>query len=292
MVRSLSWLATVLLVLVVVIADSPSPAQDRDRGGRRGGERFGQAGRGGFGGGGRRGGGGVDAGRLLRNEKVQTELKLDEDQRGELAKLAEEAIDSVREMFSGFRDLSDAERQEKMEEMRTKRQELQADMRKKLEAVLNTDQVKRLDEITLQVRGIGALADKQYMGKLSITDQQKQGIEDVVEAQRDMQRELFGSFRDLRDLDPDEQQEKMAEMRKKGEEISTETEAAVLELLTAEQRTNFEELKGEPFELDRRELFGGGRGGPGGQRGRGRQRDRRGGDGERGSNRPRRPESI
>jgi hypothetical protein len=242
------------VVLIVLAADSMSQAQDRGRGRRGGGFGFG---------GGRRGG--ADAASLLRSEQVQTELKLGQDQLAAINTLTEKARQQSRELFSAMRDLSDDERRAKREELRSKQQALQADMRKQLETVLNEAQLKRLDEITLQVRGIGALADSEFSSKLSITDQQKQSIDDIIEAQRDMQRELFSGMRELRDLDGDERTARFAKLREKGEEIARETEAAVLELLTEEQRTSFKEMKGEPFELDRRSMFGGGRGRPGGR---------------------------
>ncbi len=259
MTRFFTWIATVLAVILIVLAaDSISQAQDRGRGRRGGGFGFS---------GGRRG---ADAASLLRSEQIQTELKLDEDQLAEIETFTEKARQQSRELFSGLRDLSDAERQAKREELRSKQQELQAGMRKHLEKVLSEAQVKRLDEITLQVRGISALANSDFSSKLSITDQQKQSIDDLIEAQRDMQRELFSGMRELRDLDSDERTARVTKLREQGEEIARETEAAVLELLSEEQRATFKEMKGEPFELDRRALFGGGRGGPDGQRGRGR----------------------
>ncbi len=287
--RSFTRIATVLAIVLVFLAvDSIAQAQDRGRGRRGGGGGFG----GGFGG---SRGAGVEAGSLLRSEQVQAELKLSEDQLAEISALTEKAREQVRESFRGFRDLSDDERRAKGEELRSKQQELQADMRKQLEKVLSAEQVKRLDEISLQVRGMRALADSAIRSKLSITEEQKQGIDDIVQAQRDMMRELFGGMRELRDLDNDERAAKFAELREKGEELASETEAAVLELLTEEQRRSFAEMKGKPFELDRRSLFGGGRGGRGGESGqRERGRPDRGGDGEggRGANRPQRPQPI
>jgi uncharacterized membrane protein YgcG len=296
MTRSFTWMATVLaMVLIVLAADTTSQAQDRGRGRRGGGDGIAQGRRGPGSnrfGGGRRGGGGADFGSLLRSEQVQTELKLDEGQLAKIVAISEKSREQSRELFSGMRDLSDDERRAKGEELQKKMRQLQTDMRQQLETVLNATQVKRLDELTLQIRGIGAFADSEFCGKLSITDEQKQGIDDIIAAQRDMQRELFGSMRELRDLDDDERTTRLTKMREKGEEITRETEAAVLELLSEEQRTSYKQMKGEPFELDRRSMFGGGRGGPDGQRGRGRAGGGRGGDGGRGANRPQRPEAI
>ncbi|MEO2049906.1 MAG: hypothetical protein ABGX16_25380 [Pirellulales bacterium] len=264
MTRSFARIVTILaMVLIVLAADATLQAQDRGRGSRGGGgDRFGR--------------GGMDAASLLRNEQVQTELKLSESQLAELKTFAEKARDQARELFSGLRDLSEDERRAKFEEMRSKRDELQAEAQKQLAKVLNETQVKRLDEITLQVRGIAALSDSKISGKLSLSDEQQKSIKDVLESQREMQREMYGSMRELRDLDREARTAKFDELRKKGKELTKEAKAAVLELLSKEQLASFEAMQGKPFELDRRSMFGGGRGRDreGGRREGGRRGDR------------------
>ena len=74
-------------------------------------------------------------------------------------------------------------------------------------------------------------------------------------------------------------------MRERMETFRKESEEKILAHLSAEQKTAFEGLKGEKFEMPERAFgFGGGRGGgPGGGRG-------DGGRGRRGGDRPQRPE--
>ena len=296
MKHSFSCLATALaLILVVFAADTVSHAQNRERGrrgerGERGerGDRAGQGGRGGRGGfGGGRRGGGTDASSLLRSEQVQKELGLSESQISELTSIAEEAREKSREIFGGMRDLSESERAARREELQKQRAEMQSELRQKLATVMSDTQMKRLDEITLQIRGISSLLDAELGAKLSITEEQKQSISDIVEAQREMQRELFGSMRDLRDLDAEERTAKIAELREKGEEIGKETEAAVLDVLSEQQQATYVSMKGSPFEFDRQSLFGG----RGGQNGR-RERGRRGGEGGGRPSRPQRPDAV
>jgi len=81
-------------------------------------------------------------------------------------------------------------------------------------------------------------------------------------------------------------------MREKFDEARKKGDAKVLAVLTADQKKQFDEMKGKPFEVDRRALLsGGGRGGQqGGSRGQG------GGDrggrpgGEGGGDRGKRPQ--
>ena len=80
---------------------------------------------------------------------------------------------------------------------------------------------------------------------------------------------------------------KMEELRPKFEEIQTEINDEILALLSSEQRSDFEKMKGEKFEFPQRQ-FGqrGGRGGQGGDRGgRGGQGGDRGGRGGQGGDR-------
>lgn len=236
--------------------------------GQRGGER----GRRGF------GGRGMDpTSMLLRSEQVQNELGLSEEQISRVESLTAEARNKSRDLFSGLFDLSEEERRQR----RTKLAEVAAETKAELATVLETSQVKRLEQIGFQMRGIRSLMQKDTVEKLAITDEQRQQIEDLVDAQREMQREIF---RSLRDLASEERRTIMEDIQEQRKELQTETEKAVQEIVTAEQWAKYQEMKGDPFEFDMRALFsrGFGRGGTEGRFGRGR-------DGERGEGRRRRP---
>lgn len=255
--KSLLW-----VLAAVLIAGSWAEAQDRE--GRR-------RGRGGFG----RGPRGPETYMLLLSAQVQKELKLSEEQVVEIQKVADETRQAMMTFFAGFRDLSREEREEKREEMREKRKEMTQDIQKKIDALMTDAQKKRFGEIRLQAEGIRALVSEKVTAALKVTEVQRQSVRDLIETQREMQRELF---RARRGLNEEEREAKMAELR----ELNQETQKAAMEILSEEQRTQFAEMKGEAFELDRRALFGGrrfgrGRGEPGeGRRGRreGRRRQR------------------
>jgi hypothetical protein len=156
-----------------------------------------------------------------------------------------------------------------------------------LAELLTKPQSKRLDEIALQLMGVRALSDAEVVKKLKLTSDQKKGVEDAFKAADDDRRKMFeemragGGGRDGLEA----MREKFDEARKKGD-------AKVLAVLTADQKKQFDEMKGKPFEVDRRALLsGGGRGGQqGGSRGQG------GGDrggrpgGEGGGDRGKRPQ--
>lgn len=228
---------------------------------------------GGFGGPG--GGGAMDL-MLLGNEKVQKELELVPDQVADLTKLREAQQGQFREMFSGFRDLNEEERRAKFEGMREKMEEQQKENRGKVKEILLPHQQDRLQEIALQLRGFGAIGESDVAEKLKLSEEQKEKISSLRTAQRE---KVGAMFREGgRDADRDAMREKFTKLRE-------ENEKELTAVLSSEQQTKFEKMKGEKFEIDMSTFRG--PGGPGGERG-GRFGGRRpDGDGNRGDgNRP------
>jgi hypothetical protein len=251
--------------------------QGRQRGGDQGGrgQRGGQRG-GGFSGGGRGPGGGIDKLTLASAKPIQEELKLGEDELFFVAQLTEDFRADSRELFAGidFRSLSEEDRRAKFGELGKKRAELVKESEKGLTELLTEAQSKRLDEIALQLMGVRALANEDVAKKLKMTSDQKKGVEDASKAADDERRKMFeemraaggagGGFEGMR--------EKMEESRKKSDK-------KMLAVLSDEQKKQFDDMKGKPFEVDPRALFS--RGGRGGDRGQG---------GGRGGDRGSRPE--
>jgi hypothetical protein len=252
------FLAVALMVLMV----SDSFAQERRGGGPPGGfqGRRGPGGGPGFGGFGGRGGSDMMKFGLLRMEQVQTELEISPQQKEALEKLAEQGRED-RPDFGGIRDMSESERSAFFEKMRKDAEERAAEMKAQLEEVLLPQQSDRLDEIALQVRGIQALEDEDVASKLKITETQKQKMGEVRESMgekmREQMRAMFqGGGR------PD--REAMEKARADMEKLRGDIEKEVLAVLSSDQQKQFEEMKGEKFEMP--EGFGrfGGPGGPGG----------------------------
>jgi hypothetical protein len=242
------WAAMVVVFCVVAIVATPSWAQP---GGGRGG--FG-GGRGGFGGPGGFGGG--DMAGLLRNESVQKELELLDDQIEELQGLAESQRESFRDAFQGLQDLSREERMAKFREVMEKNREEQE---KQIGKVLLPHQMKRLKQIQFQQRtrgGIGRVAGNEGLSnELGITEAQREKLQQKA-------------------------QEVEEEIRAKLNELREQAQAELLSVLTPAQQAKWKELAGEPFEMQftppQRGAGGqpgnfGGRGGFGGQRGGGQQ---------------------
>jgi Spy/CpxP family protein refolding chaperone len=237
MTRTLRLVVVGLLVLAAV------PALAQERQGRRGG----------FGGGFGRGGG-MGPAQLVAIEQVQKELELVDDQKQEIAKITDEARQGLGDLgFGSLRDLPEDQRAEKMRELRTKMEARNKETEEKINKVLLAHQQKRLKEIALQVRGIAALSDEAVAKELALSADQKGQIEKITEDADQARRNLF------QDAGGDREG-----LREKGQAIRTEAEQKALAVLTADQKTKFEDMKGKKFELDRSALPGGGRGFGGG----------------------------
>lgn len=289
---------TVATVGLFAVLAAASLAQAQNQPGGQGGQGKGRQrpGGGGFGRGGFGGFNvpGADRSMLLTNEKVQKELELAEDQLAELKKISEEA----RPQRGGggqpnFFEMSEEDRKKFVDQM----QERMKASIKKIDEVLLPHQLERLKQISWQNRGVGALQDEEVVESLKITDAQKKEMQAIAEAQGEKMRELFqggggfGGFggqgqEEETDEQRKERQARMEENRKKMETMRKESEEKTMAVLTDEQRTQFEELKGEKFaHLEELRQGPGGRGGPGGQGGPG-GRGGKGGKGRRGGNQP------
>lgn len=252
-VTGLVAVALMALMVCDVHAQGRRGGEGGGRGGPQGGFRGGPPG--GFGGG--FGRGGDNSLFLLRIEEVQTELEISPQQKEALEKLAEQAR-GERPEFGNIREMSEEQRREAFEKMRKQAEERMAEVKGQLEEVLLPQQLDRLEEISLQVRGVQALEDDEVAAKLNLTEAQKKKMADVREAQqekmRERMREMFqagggpgaggGDFR-----------EAFGKLRE-------EMEKEILAVLDSGQQAKFEEMKGEKFEMP--ENFGRGPGGPGG----------------------------
>jgi len=262
----------------------------------------------------------IDRATLLSNDKVRTELKIEEAQ----AATIDAALDAYREERNSaprpdrdaFQNMSEEERTKIFTDMQKQRDELSKKTDEVLNALLEETQKGRLDQISLQLRiasgVVATLKADDIKGKLKISEDQVAKLDEAEKAsQADMQKmfeEMRGSFGGGRPgggAPPapgapgaggpgaggpgagfEAMREKMEAARKK----STDSAMAVL---SDDQKKQLEEMQGAKFEIDMRAMMGGrggfgggpggpGGGGPGGQGGRG-QRGGQGGQGGRGT---------
>lgn len=229
------------LACVTICLALALPALAQGRGGQ------GRGGRGGF------GGRGFMFGtvQLLGNEQVQKELKISDEQKEKLAALREEG---GRPDFRKFRDMSEDEREKAFAEM-SQKAEAQG---KKAEALLDAGQLARFKQISLQIRGNGAIADDAVARELALSDDQVAQTKTIGEEIAKQRQEIR---RGAQDGD-------RAELGKKMDELQKNADEEYLAVLTDEQKAKFAAMKGAEFKIDRRSLF----------RGPGRGERRRGGN--------------
>ncbi len=267
MQRSLST----LMLLGGLIAFSPVVEAQRPGGGR------------GRGPGGGPGGGQMSAMMLAGIEQVQKEIGLEGESLEAVKKVIAGMREKGREQFSGFgniREMSEEERNKAFAEMRKKRDEMNAEAKKEIEKHLSKEQQTRLDQIALQQQGSRALDDDKVVAKLELTEDQQLKIAELLESQGEAQRKLMEEARSAG-------REGFAKFREKFTTLRTETDEKLIAVLTDAQNMKFNEMKGKPFELDRRAMQSGERGGrPQGNRGGDRGGNRGDGDGERRRQRP------
>ena len=202
---------------------------------------------------------------VLSNKDLQAELKVTDEQkekfkapsekvtemnkkRGEIFKSAGMDRDKLKEAFADFTKESE---------------KVNADVKKSVEEILTADQKKRIGQLEVQVKGMGAFTDEKIAKELSITDAQTSKIKGIVEEYRNDTKDLggFGGGGNKGGFD----KEKAAENQKKRDKLRKAALADIEDTLTADQKTKWKEMTGEPF--DTTKLFGGFGGGftrPGG----------------------------
>jgi hypothetical protein len=185
-------------------------------------------GRGGFG----RGGGSLAG--LLGNASVQKEIKLDDSQTEKAKALSEKVNEAMAEKRQGLQDLSQEERQAKMQEIN---RESNAMVVKEAGEFLKPEQITRLHQISCQVRGAMAFNDPEVAKKLNLTDDQKTAI-----------REIGTEAREKMPTRDDFQSDREAAMKKMAE-VNKETLSKIEGKLNDEQQKTWKTLTGAPFEI-------------------------------------------
>jgi Spy/CpxP family protein refolding chaperone len=213
-----------LVISVVIFSVTMSQVAEAQRGeGRRG--RGGRA----F---------GASAARLATAEEVQTALNLSDEQKCKVEEINDELRDKARDVFQsggGFGEL----------------QKLNQEASGKLAEVLDDEQDKRLMGILIQVNGPNAVYEPSVAKALNVTGEQQTELATIREENMQAMGE---AFREMRDLSREERRAKFDELR-------AESDKRVSGVLTPEQQTQLESLKGEPVEIDMSQFRGfGGRG--------------------------------
>jgi hypothetical protein len=240
----------VMSVVAVILAVQWAVAGEQEKGARgaRGG--FGQGFGGGF--------GAMMVGgnklNLLANESVQKELNLTDEQKEKIVKLRAEMRDASRPAGGrNYKDMSADEKKTAATEGRKKADETRKAAEGKLGDILNKDQAKRLDEISVQQSGTRALLDEKVQKELKLEPAQ---VEKIKAAYDDEQKEQVKLTEEMRGKGRDK--DARTGMMEKREKLQKDTEAKVLGVLNKDQAEAFTKMKGKEFKIERPQ------GGPGG----------------------------
>jgi len=160
---------------------------------------------------------------LLRQKSVQDELKLSPAECKKITDFTNKEADEVEKAMKLSKD-----------ERRKKLKELGEANRKFLKDNLKPEQVKRLDQITMQQTALMQLRRPEIIKALNLTQEQQRKIRRL---RRDARRNLRKL---LNETDREGLREKFAKLRK-------ETRKKVRALLTAKQKEKVKELLGKPF---------------------------------------------
>lgn len=178
-------------------------------------------------------------GRLLDNEGVQKELKMDADQ----VEKTKAAVQKVREQhqdeFTQLRDLSQEERATKSREL-TK--VVSTETFKAIGEILKPEQIKRLKQIELQQAGSQAFTRPEVEENLKLTAEQKDKIKTISDDAAKERRELFQAGGGGGKGGGQANREKMAALTK-------QTTEKIQAVLTDEQKKTWQDLTGEPFQV-------------------------------------------
>lgn len=179
---------------------------------------------------------------LVSIDQVQKELKLSEEQVTKVAEVTERLRGEMREQMASLRDIQD--REQWPAKMREVMNESDQKARQQLREVLDGGQMRRLFQIRMQVRAVAeSLTGEWLVNRLQITQEQKEKLEQITQETRTKQMELFGEMRNASDDQRDE-------LRKKSSDLRNEADEKALAVLTAEQKSSFQEMQGEKFELE------------------------------------------
>jgi hypothetical protein len=185
------------------------------------------------------GGMGQNAAMLIQfNKGLQDELKVDQDQLTKIREATTKVREDFRDEFAKLRDAKPEEREAIMKKLGEANE-------KAVVGCLKEDQVKRFNQIQLQLKGIAMFTDEKVQKELKLNDEQKEKIKEIA---KDLDKErtaLMPRFEP--GVKPDFS--KLQENMQKIQSLEKEAKANATKVLNADQKKQVKEMTGEPFEL-------------------------------------------
>jgi hypothetical protein len=186
------------------------------------------------------------------NPALQDELKLTAEQKKKLQAVAGKRAEMFKKSQALFKSSGGGKEklQEMLAAMRKENDQLREEIQKALDDTLTADQKKRLKQIDRQMAGIRAFAAEDVQAGLNLSDDQKSKIKGVLDAfQKDFleaTKSTGGSFKGGK-IDLDQARENM----KKVAAVEKSARSNIEEVLTADQRKQWAEMVGAPFDMNK-----------------------------------------
>lgn len=180
---------------------------------------------------------------LLSIPEVRKELKLSDAQSSQVTKVQVGAKGDLLKTIRGFKDVPNQDRRKKFESFRS-------DLDRKVVLILDPGQRKRLHELQLQQAGARALLMPDVSAELRLTSAQHAKIAAIT---RDEQANIRALYQSAGKINTPASQE---EARGKAVTIQAQTDSALYDVLTSEQKKQFRVMQGAPFKFPERKAPG------------------------------------
>jgi len=180
---------------------------------------------------------------LLRRPDVQKELKLDGDQQKQVQNVLQELNKQRRDEYAKLRKAGPGNAKNRAQQYRKIREKINAEADKHVEGILERKQIKRLNQIAVQMQGLRALQNPEVAKQLKLTDKQQKKIDELQAERTKKFRQLYQELRNGK-----LQRNKLAEKRA---EISKDIDKQIQGVLTKKQTARFKKMKGKEFQLKR-----------------------------------------
>ncbi len=182
---------------------------------------------------------------FLLSDTVKKEVKFDDKQTADLKAVCEETRTNINQKYISL-GLDKLDKKGKEEKLKSSEKEIQSffqDTRGKVEKIIKPEQQKRLKEVTLQHFGWGPLTSEIFSADLKLTDKQKADLKTI---EQQMQAKNQTGWQ-IPEGDEATKTKTLETNRKRMEAILKEVNEQSLAVLTAEQKTALEKLKGTPI---------------------------------------------
>lgn len=175
---------------------------------------------------------------LLANSGVKKEIKLTDEQDNQIRKIRRDVSDKYQPEFRKVQ----GDRAKRLKLLVESARETRNRLNKELPDILRPEQLKRLDQIHIQVNGIASFKRPDVQKKLNLTDEQKVEIRKIGEG---LQQGLTEVFKDVASAPL----RKMPGAIRKVKQLKDEATQKAVEKLTSAQKQTWQEMTGEKFDF-------------------------------------------